>query len=426
MLKNSFDEIVSKVGQRSCYIWGARMTGLGVYRKLKSRGLNPTAFVDSDTAFKGHRVCGLPVLSPKDFELEVDGAPVAIIIAVALKSREITSSLSKSILKNSLIFDVLSAESPTYTIDILGACNLKCASCPHSIEDHDTPKGFMSLENFKKVLDKVVLENPEIAHISLYSWGEPLLHPQIDEVIDYAHLKNVAVAVSSNLSIKFENRLDSLIKAGPDYLKVSVSGYFPDAYNNTHQGGDINLVKSNLYKIRYLLDKYGSNTIVDINYHLYKDNSGKNLQKFRELASELNYIISESYALVMPLERVLNHLDGMPDAQVDKLQENLLVTIEEGIEASSKGVEPSMNCTFRDNQVNINADLTVPICCTVFHRKDNIIAQNFLESSKEDVLRGKLEAKICSKCMKLRLPEYNLGFNRREWDYIAAQKLITD
>jgi MoaA/NifB/PqqE/SkfB family radical SAM enzyme len=402
------------------------MTGLGVYRQLKSRGLVPKAFVDSDIAFRGHRVCGLPVLSPKDFELKVDGTSVAIVIAVALKSREITSSLSKTILKNSLIFDVLCAESPTYTIDILGACNLKCASCPHSIEEHDTPKGFMSLENYKKVLDKVLLENPEIAHISLYSWGEPLLHPQIDEVIEYAHLKNIAVAVSSNLSIKFEDRLDSLIKAGPDYLKVSVSGYFPDAYNNTHQGGDINLVKANLYKIRYLLDKYKSNTIVDINYHLYKDNSGKNLLKFKELANELNFIISESYALVMPLERVLNYLDGMPDAQVDKLQENLLVTIEEGIEASSKGVEPSTSCTFRDNQVNINADLTVPVCCTVFHRKGNIIAQNFLESTKEEVSQGKLNANICAKCMELRLPEYNLGFNRLEWDHFASQKLISD
>ena len=42
-----------------------------------------------------------------------------------------------------------------------------------------------------------------ISHISLYSWGEPLLHPYIDKIIDYVHQHNVAVALSSNLSIKF-------------------------------------------------------------------------------------------------------------------------------------------------------------------------------------------------------------------------------
>ena len=44
---------------------------------------------------------------------------------------------------------------------------------------------------------------------------------------------------SSNLSIKFRSRLDKIIQSNPDYLKVSLSGFYPEAYNNTHQGGDI-------------------------------------------------------------------------------------------------------------------------------------------------------------------------------------------
>ena len=83
------------------------------------------------------------------------------------------------------------------------------------------------------------------------------------------------------------SKIDIVAKCEPDYLKISLSGYYPEAYNNTHQGGDITLVKSNLYRLKYMLDKHNSNTLVDINYHLYKDNNGKNLKKMTELAEEL-------------------------------------------------------------------------------------------------------------------------------------------
>ena len=69
------------------------------------------------------------------------------------------------------------------------------------------------------------------------------MHPYIDKIIDYVHERNVSVALSSNLSIKFENRIEKIIKSNPDYLKISLSGFFPKAYNQTHEGGDINLVK---------------------------------------------------------------------------------------------------------------------------------------------------------------------------------------
>ena len=42
--------------------------------------------------------------------------------------------------------------------------------------------------------DKIITESPDISHVNLYSWGEPLLHPHIDKIIDYVHEKNVAVA----------------------------------------------------------------------------------------------------------------------------------------------------------------------------------------------------------------------------------------
>ena len=145
-----------------------------------------------------------------------------------------------------------------------------------------------------------------------------------------------------------------------------------------------------------------------------------------KLANELGFVVSKTYALVMPLERVISHLDGKPDFQTMQLEDNLLVTIDEGIKASSEVPLPKNTCPFRENQININADLSVPVCCTVWQRDKNVVALNFLASNIDEINSNKKQVDLCNKCMDLRLPEYNMGFNKKGWEEYAKQKPITD
>lgn len=421
------EKIINSLAGKNVLIWGARMTGIGALRQLKNKKINVLNFIDSDDALVGKFVHGLKVYSPNELsELINNHKNVTILIAVSIKESEILKQLKELNLTNISVVSFFDETAPYYTIDILGSCNLKCPSCPHSIIETEVPKGSMTIETFKSVFDKIIKETPSISHISLYSWGEPFLHPYLDKIIDYVHEKNVAVALSSNLSIKFSDRIERIIKADPDYLKVSLSGFYPQAYNNTHTGGDINLVKKNLILIRSLLDKYKAKTLIDINYHLYKDNSGDNIKQMQKFADDLGFIISKTYALVMPLERVISHLEGNPDSQTKKLEKNLLVTIDEGIKASSKFLLPKKTCPFRENQININSDLTVPVCCVVWERDKNVVAQNFLKTNLDKINKNKKQVSLCNKCMDLNLPEYNMGFNKKDWDAFAKKKTITD
>ena len=121
---------------------------------------------------------------------------VVILVAVALKEEEILNQLNKLNIPEIPVLSFHDENAPYYTVDILGSCNLKCASCPHSIVETDVPKGSMNLDVFKKVFDKIIKDTPSISHINLYSWGEPLLHPYIDKIIDYVHEHNVATLCS--------------------------------------------------------------------------------------------------------------------------------------------------------------------------------------------------------------------------------------
>jgi hypothetical protein len=234
----------------------------------------------------------------------------------------------------------------------------------------------------------------------------------------------LAVAISSNLSMNLDNRLTEIVRSAPDYFKISVSGFTQNVYSSTHQGGDINLVKSNLYRLRYLMDMEKRSFLVDINYHLYRNNFGSELTDFKKLAKDLGFALSETYSLIMPLERVFNYLDGKPDYQTTDINENLLlVKIDEGIECGGGRALGERSCTYATNQVNINADLTVPICCLTFGRgPDTLVSSNYLSDDLSTITQRKKEMSICRRCQKEGLPEYNLGYNKASWDQFARRR----
>ena len=418
----------SKLIDKNIIIWGARIVGIGLSRKCRDEGLSVSSIIDSDKAMIGRNIGGVNVNHPSsllEYKSQLLSGKAILILAVSIKEDEIKSQIDSLIGSSNIeVINYVDYNPAFYTIDIVGACNLHCLSCAHSIENHDTPLNSMSIENVTKVIAKLKIEAPNCSHVSLYSWGEPLIHPQLKEIIELFHAEGIAVGLSTNLSHENFDKIQRALMAKPDYLKISLSGYYADAYNSTHQGGDIDLVKSNLYKLKYYIKKMNLDLVVDINYHMYKNNNRTNFDKMYALSQELGFVFSNVYSLVMPLERVINYINGNPDNQTLELEENLLVNINEGINAS-KSIELDNGCPFKHNQLNINSDLTVPVCCLVFNR-DNLVAKNYLDVSLDEINSNKEVAEICNKCMKLNLPQYNMGFNRENWEKIAESKVSLD
>ena len=76
-------------------------------------------------------------------------------------------------------------------IEITNSCNLNCSFC---IGNKRKIK-FMSFSEFKIILDKV---KPYTNYLYFHILGEPLLHPNINEFIDYAYDKGFNVNVTTN------------------------------------------------------------------------------------------------------------------------------------------------------------------------------------------------------------------------------------
>jgi len=399
---------------RSLVIWGARMTGIGFLRFANKHDLQVVSFIDSDPALNGRCWNGIEIQLPSSLErIAKEHQDLTIVVAVSIKEDEIIRTLGEMGLDDVPWLSYSSYCETFFTIDIVGTCNLKCPSCARSMKGVKVPKGLMSSADFEDVVGKMMMESSLINHVSLYSWGEPFLHPQLPQFIDYLHSHEIAVAVSSNLSIRSDEQLKKVVRASPDYLKISLSGFFPETYQRTHVGGDINLVKSNLYKLRYFIDRFRTSIFVEVNYHLYKHNCDQDLERMRELCSDLGFAIAPVPALVMPVERVIDYCEGNPDAETTMLSDLLLVGIDEGLEATKhfRG-DP---CRFLTNQVNVNWDKSVPLCCICFSDDETIIAPDYTSTPLEEIEKRKNKHPLCKKCMKYGVPPYQLGLNEVLW-----------
>jgi len=133
------------------------------------------------------------------------------------------------------------------TIDVSNICNLKCPLCPTGLNILKYKRQFMSLENFKIILGKLP---KKVRYLLLYNWGEPFLNPDIIDIIKFAKQRKKYLFIDSNFSFdKKEEFFKNLIKSGLDELKLSIDGASQETYSKYRQGGNYNLVISNLEKL---------------------------------------------------------------------------------------------------------------------------------------------------------------------------------
>ena len=424
-MKKAEQELLKTLGKSPLLVWGARMTGIGFLRFAGKHALNVVGVADSDASLCGRKLSGLTISLPAAIPaLKAAHKGLRVLIAVSIKEDEIIGALAKLGIPAADCVRYSEFCGSFFTIDVTGTCNLRCPSCAYTVPGIKNPAGLMSYDDYVKITDKMMGEAGLVSHICLYSWGEPFLHPDLPRFIERTHALGIAAAVSTNLSIESAEKIENVIKLSPDYLKISTSGFYPEAYNSTHTGGNVDLVKSNLYRIKYFIEKHKAHIFVDVNYHMYRNNVGKDLEKMQEFCDDLGFVLSPCYANVTPVERLVNYHEGKVDAATRKFLDLLLVSLEKGREIA----EPYRGraCRFLSNQVNINWDRSVPLCCVCFDMKTATISKDYLKDSLAEINRRKERHVNCVKCMKYAIPPYLMGVNQAAWKKEADRVMRAD
>ena len=99
-------------------------------------------------------------------------------------------------------------------LEITNVCNLRCAFCSGTRR----AAGFLSPENFQILAAKL---RPHTEYLYLHLMGEPLLHPQLEELLARAWMLGFKVMLTTNGTLLEER--SSLLCSSPAVEKVSVS-----------------------------------------------------------------------------------------------------------------------------------------------------------------------------------------------------------
>jgi molybdenum cofactor biosynthesis enzyme MoaA len=145
-------------------------------------------------------------------------------------------------------------------IDIVDACNIRCATCPRGYLQIESTSNIMDLELFQNIIKKGWTEGYRT--IALYNWTEPFLNRNLSEYVKIAKEHGFTLEVSTNLSLNEIPHLEETLKAGVDYLIVSVSGDSQEIYQLNHVGGKFDTVTKHLHSISELLKTKKINTEV--------------------------------------------------------------------------------------------------------------------------------------------------------------------
>lgn len=142
------------------------------------------------------------------------------------------------------------------------ACNFKCSYCIFSVDK--ARRGFISdkvvmdFDLYKKFIDDIAMFPKKVKVLRIVGIGEPLLHKNIADMVEYAVSKDVAniVEILTNASLLTPELSDSLISAGLSRLVVSLQGTTKEKYRDVC-GADIDF-KNFIENLRYFFNSKGN------------------------------------------------------------------------------------------------------------------------------------------------------------------------
>ena len=119
------------------------------------------------------------------------------------------------------------------------SCNLRCPECPSGLRSFTRATGMLGQPLFQNVIDQLA---PTLSYLTFYFQGEPYLHPQFLDMVQYAASKNIYTATSTNAHYLKDENARLTVESGLDRLIISIDGTTQDTYQSYRVGGSLEKV----------------------------------------------------------------------------------------------------------------------------------------------------------------------------------------
>ena len=293
-------------------------------------------------------------------------------------------------------------------VELTNACNFKCTWCPDAVMERK--RGFMKKEQafriFDEVVDKRAFLGP-VYPVKLHEMGEPMLHPELPEIVAYAESRGIAIELNTNCAFITEERVDALYRAGLTNLILSYQTPDPVSFKTRKAprlAFDEYREKVRLAIERKVVTKARTNVQVDIMNTKHVPGGDIVSEEEAAIAHVESWI--ESSREIEARHGLAPHPHDPARIRafgfLDKSDAESRYELLEGVHilwkrlhnwgntlgAKNDGPAPSTYCPFPTEQMVIQWNGDVATCCTDYEGLTKVA--NVFQSSVENVWNGEL------------------------------------
>lgn len=239
-------------------------------------------------------------------------------------------------------------------IEITNNCNLKCDFCIKNSRKSE----FISIDKFKILLSKI---NDYTDYLYFHVLGEPLLHPKINELINFA-------SNSFKINITTNGYLINRIANNKNIRQFNISLHsFDEKYGIT--------LENYLENIFNVVDKIKDNTYISYRFWINNKYSDKILEQ-----------INKKYHTDLKMEHINNNVTLEKNVFISVSEEFIWPDLE-NVETYKKG-----KCYGLVDHIGILVDGTIVPCC--LDSKGDINLGNIYESELNEIVNNTRSQKI--------------------------------
>ncbi|MCH4903860.1 radical SAM protein [Cylindrospermopsis raciborskii CHAB3438] len=183
---------------------------------------------------------------------------------------------------------ILDGYPPYLQIEPTSICNYRCVFCYQTDNVFTQRKngfmGHMTLETFRTIIDQA---EGNIEFISLASRGEPLLCPEIEDMLAYTRGKFLNLKMNTNASMLDERKAHAILQSGIQTLVFSADAAQEPLYGQLRVNGKLERVLSNIRQFQKIKETQYSNSKIITRVSGVKFDERQSLDDMEEYWGEL-------------------------------------------------------------------------------------------------------------------------------------------
>lgn len=290
-------------------------------------------------------------------------------------------------------------------IEIFRLCNHNCIFCFSNGQSKSVLKDSNMVETNKLFpINRLIslineLKNMGVKAISFTGAGEPLLHPDINEILMEVINNDIEFGITTNLNIKLSKETLELLKEAA-WIRCSINAPDEKSYKKIHNPQNNLTIETTLDNIRYLVKE---GVPIDISFVVFDENYKYIIDSIK-LAGNLG-VKSISFR---PVIESLKRGDNRYPDYVKKILKNAKypnLIVNSGLERlkDSSEIKENIPCYYSNFSVFISTSGNVyPCCVSIVDYKycyGNIMKSNFIDFwNKSNKQYEKINMRYCPGC----------------------------